>query len=93
MVTAVQDLEILIRGYPSLPHEVWRRMWGWYRAAVYHAALPSRITLERITAERMELYRAVHPPPPPPPWERIFSHPYRPPKLTTPYLQSRTLSG
>ena len=35
----------------------------WYREAVDHALLPARVTLEQITAERKEIYRAV-----PPPW-------------------------
>ena len=37
-------------------------MRGCYRAAVDHDPPPSRITLERITAERVEIYHAVTPP-------------------------------
>ena len=43
------------------PCEVCRRMWGWYREALYQAPPPARVTLERITAERKELYRTVPP--------------------------------
>ena len=54
-------VERLLSGDPPLPHEVWRRTRGLYRAAVYHAPTPARITLERIRAERVELYRTVPP--------------------------------
>ena len=33
---------------------------------VYHALLQNQITLERIMAECVELYRTIPPPPPPP---------------------------
>ena len=37
----------------------WRRMKGWYKAAVTRGPPPARATLERITAEQTELYRRV----------------------------------
>ena len=37
-------------------------MRGWYQEAANHAPPPAQVTLERITAERDELYRAVPPP-------------------------------
>ena len=42
---------------PPLHWEAWHRIKGWYKAAVDRAPLPARVTLERITAERVELYR------------------------------------
>ena len=62
MATTGEDVEILLNGDPPLPHKAWRMMRGWRRAAVDHAPPPARITPERITAERMELYRVVPPP-------------------------------
>ena len=37
----------------------WRRMKGWYRAAVTRGPSPAQATLERITADQTELYRQV----------------------------------
>ena len=37
-------------------------MKGWYREAVNRMPPPAWVTLERITAERLELYRHVTPP-------------------------------
>ena len=37
-------------------------MKGWYKAVVNRAPPPARATLERITAERVELYSYVPPP-------------------------------
>ena len=56
-------MERLMTRDPPLPCEAWRRMQGWYIAAVDYAPPPARITLERITAEREELYRYLPPPP------------------------------
>ena len=36
-------------------------MKGWYNAAVDHAPPPTRVNLERITVERVDLYRHVPP--------------------------------
>ena len=60
--TAGQDVESLLGGDPPNPKEVWRRLKGWYKAAVNRAPPPARATLERITAERVDLYSYVPPP-------------------------------
>ena len=57
-------MERLLTGDPPFPRKSWRRVWGWYRAAVDHTLPPARITLKRIMVEREELYRSVPPPPP-----------------------------
>ena len=56
------DVEALLGGDPPNSKEAWRRMKGWYKAAVNRAPPPARATLERITAERVELYSHVPPP-------------------------------
>ena len=53
------DVEALLGGYPPNAKEAWRRMKGWYKAAVNRSPPPARATLERITAERVELYSYV----------------------------------
>ena len=55
-------VETLLGGYPPNAKEAWRRMKGWYKAAVNRAPPPARDMLERITAERVELYSYVPPP-------------------------------
>ena len=69
--TGGKDLERLLNKDPPLLQEEWRRMRGWYRAAVDHALPPAQITLKRITAERMKLYHAITPPPP---RDRTYQH-------------------
>ena len=59
--TAGEEVERLLNGDPPLPCKAWRRMWRWYIRAVDHAPPPAQITLERITAERKEIYCAVPP--------------------------------
>ena len=59
--TAGTDVETLLGGYPPNAKEAWQRMKGWYKAAVNRALPPARATLERITAERVELYSYVPP--------------------------------
>ena len=49
-------------------------MRGWYIAELYHASPPARITLEKITAEHVELYRAIPPPGENIPISRNISH-------------------
>ena len=50
-------------GYtPPLNRESWHRLKGWYRAAVDRAPPPARITLDRITTERVDFYIYVPPP-------------------------------
>ena len=46
---------------PPLIQEAWYRIQGWYKAAVNHTTLPARVTLKRITAERVALYSRVPP--------------------------------
>ena len=52
-------MEALLELYPLLQRDAWHRIKGWYRAAVGRAPPPSRVTLERITAERVDLYSYV----------------------------------
>ena len=49
-------------GDPTNPKEAWRWLKGWYKAAVNRAPPPARATLERITADRVDLYSYVPPP-------------------------------
>ena len=58
---AGKDVEALLGGDPPNAKEAWRRMKGWYKAAANRAPPPARATLERITAERVELYSHVPP--------------------------------
>ena len=60
--TTGEDVGQIFTRDPPIPCKAWRRMRGWYRAAVDHALPPAQITLERITAERVEIYRVVSPP-------------------------------
>ena len=55
------DLEAILGGDPPNAKEAWRRMKGWYRAAVNRAPPPARATLEQIMAEGVELYSHVPP--------------------------------
>ena len=50
------DVETLLGSYPHLDQEAWHRLKGWYRAAVECAVTPAWVNLERITAERMDIY-------------------------------------
>ena len=61
VTTAGEDVESLLTGDPPLPYESWKRIWGWYLEAVDHSPPPDRVTLERITAEHDDIYRAVSP--------------------------------
>ena len=42
-----------------MPRKAWQRLKGWYKAAVYRAPPTDQATLERITAERVDLYSYV----------------------------------
>ena len=42
-----------------LHQEAWHRMKGWYRDAVDPAPPPAWVKLERITAERVDLYQYI----------------------------------
>ena len=59
---AGEEVKMIIVLDPSLHWEAWNRMEGWYWSAVDCAPPPSWVTLERITADRVELYRYVSPP-------------------------------
>ena len=47
---------------PPLNQEDWHHMKGWHQDAVDCAPPPARVTLERITVDRVDLYRYVPPP-------------------------------
>ena len=57
---AGEEVEKVFGLYPPL-REAWHHMKGWYWAAVYHSLPPAWVTLERITAERVDLYMYVPP--------------------------------
>ena len=46
---------------PPIHWEAWHQLKGWYWVAVDHAPLPTWVTLERITEERVYLYRYIPP--------------------------------
>ena len=56
------EVEALLGSDPPLHQEPWHRINGCYRAAFDCAPPPVRVTLERITAEQVELYSYVPPP-------------------------------
>ena len=56
---AGNEIERLLGEDPPLHKEEWHRMKGWYKAVVDRASLPARANFERITAERVDLYRHV----------------------------------
>ena len=53
------EVEELLGSDPPLQREAWHRIKGWYQAAVNRDPPSARVTLERITAERVELYSYV----------------------------------
>ena len=55
-------METLLEEDPSNAKEAWRRLKGWYKAEVNQAPPPTQDTLERITAERVDLYSYVSSP-------------------------------
>ena len=55
-------VEALMGSDPPLHWESWHRIKDWYKAAADHAPPPAWVTLERITAEWVELYSYVPPP-------------------------------
>ena len=59
MEEAGKAVEALLGEDPPNAKEAWRRMKGWYQAAAKRGPPPARATLERITAERTELYSQV----------------------------------
>ena len=56
------DVEALLGGDPPNAKDAWRRMKGWYKDEVSRALPPAQATLQRITAEQVELYSYVPPP-------------------------------
>ena len=59
MEIAGEGVETLLGEDPPNAKEEWRRLKGWYNPAVNRAPLPARATLDRITAERVDLYSYV----------------------------------
>ena len=57
--TAGQKVETLLEEDPLNPKEAWRRLKGWYKSTVNRSPPPARATLERVTAERVDLYNYV----------------------------------
>ena len=53
------DVEALLEGDLQNAKEAWQSMKGWYKAAVNRAPPPAQATIERIMAERVELYSHV----------------------------------
>ena len=49
-------MEALVGADPPLIQEAWHRIHGWYKAAVDCAPPPTRVTIEKIAAERVALY-------------------------------------
>ena len=56
------ELEALLGPYPPLHREALHQIKGWYRSAVDRALPLAWVTLESITAERVDLYIYVPPP-------------------------------
>ena len=56
---AGEDVEMLLGKDPPNAMEAWRSLKRWYKAAVNGAPPPARDTLERITAEQVDLYSYV----------------------------------
>ena len=59
MEEAGSAVEALLKEDLPNAKEAWRRMKGWYQAAAKRGPPPARATLERITAERTEMYSQV----------------------------------
>ena len=55
-------MDTLLGEDPPNAKEAWRSLKGWYKAAVNRAPPPAQATLERITAERVDLYSYVSSP-------------------------------
>ena len=54
-------MEKLLGSDPPLHQGAWHRMMEWYWATVDCAPPPNQVTLDQITAERVDLYRYVPP--------------------------------
>ena len=55
-------MEALVGSDTPLIQDAWHRIQGWYKAAIDRAPPPARVTLKRITADRVALYSHVLPP-------------------------------
>ena len=53
---AGEEVETLLGVDPPKKKEAWRRLKVWYKSAVNRAPPPARATLERITADQVDLY-------------------------------------
>ena len=51
-----KEIEKLLGADPPLHKEAWHQMKGWYKAAVDPVQTPTWVNLERIMAERVDLY-------------------------------------
>ena len=58
---AGKEVDMLLGSDPSLQWEAWHRLKGWYWAVFDRALSPAWVTLERIMAERVDLYSYVPP--------------------------------
>ena len=56
------EVEVLAKADPPLIQEAWYRIQGWYKAAADRTPPPARVTLNRITAERVVMYSRALPP-------------------------------
>ena len=59
---AGEEVEALVGSDPPIIKEDWHSIQGWYKSTVNRALPPARVTLERITAERVAMYSYVPPP-------------------------------
>ena len=81
------EVEALLGSDLPLHREAWHWIKRWYRAAVDCAPSPTWVTLNWITAERVELYSYVPPP------GRISPFPWSCSRGTTWYLRRTISSG
>ena len=56
------EVEVLAGADPHLIQEAWHMIQGWYKAVFDRAPPPAQATIERITAERVAMYRYLPPP-------------------------------
>ena len=59
---AGKEVERMLGSDPPLHWEAWHWMKGWYQALFNCAPLPTWVTLDLITAERVDLYSYIPPP-------------------------------
>ena len=56
------EVEVILGSDPPLHQEAWHQIKGWYQDGVKRALPPASVTLQRMTAGRVELYNYVLPP-------------------------------